>query len=800
MTAYTGQKPSFLADFGWLRAGLRRPWLFLALVLSVCLALGGGLKGVVKDTSVDAFVPLDHPAALARDEARQVFGLDDPIVIALAAPKGQSVFTPEGLEALRRIHDAVRLVPGVKKADVLSLASEKAILGEDGDLLVEPVIEAGPVTKASAARAWSHVRAMPMMLDLLASRSGDLVTILVPVEDPNHAGATVDAIKTLVAADTPQGLTSHVAGVATMNARLAHIVDSDTRIFIPAAVLTVLLILFVAVQSAKALIGPLCVIAMSAAATIGLMGWLDARYYLITTALPVVIMAIAVADSLHITSFYLNSRRQSPDLSAQQAAVHAVRHTFLPVTLTSVTTIAGFVGLSFGAAMRPISEFGLFAAFGVAVAWTLSVTALPAILVLTDLKGGPQAKSSQFQKSHWVDRALRQLSALAQRRPGAILGTLAIVTALLGFAAAQARFDYERKDYFIPDDTVRIADAILDERLGGVNFLDVMVTAPEPGGLMTPEALRAIAGLRARMASLPHVSNVSGIDEYIAVMHAALNPPTANSPNGPAPAALPSAVQAPAQYMFLYEASAPPDDFRQEIDYDHQRALIRAQLATDSYSQTRPVVDALEEFVASWGQSVGLQAAVSGRVAVNDGWMSQLAQTHFRGLGMAVLLVGLTCLLMFRSVGSAVIVMLPVLTGVLFVYASMGLFGIDIAPATSMTAAIATGLGVDFGIHLHSHVRNQLRTGASVEQALAGDFILVARACLYSALALGLALAVICLSSAPPLRWFGLLVSLGALGSLVGAMLFIPAWTVLMHRLRHKTPVPATRSTANLNL
>jgi predicted RND superfamily exporter protein len=800
MTAQTGQTLSYFGDLGWLNAGLRRPRLFLALALAVCLALGGGLKGVVKDTSVDAFVPLDHPAALARDEARQVFGLDDPIVIALAAPEEQSVFTPEGLEALRRIHDAVRTVPGVKKTDVLSLASEKAILGLDGDLLVEPVIEAGPVTQASAAQAWSRVQAMPMMLDLLASRSGDLVTILVPVEDPNHAGATVDAVKAIVATETPEGLTSYVAGVATMNARLAHIVDSDTRIFIPAAVLTVLLILLVALQNAKALIGPLCVIAMSAAATIGLMGWLDARYYLITTALPVVIMAIAVADSLHITSFYLKSRRLTPEISAEQAAVQAVRHTFLPVTLTSVTTIAGFVGLSFGAAMRPISEFGLFAAFGVAVAWALSVTALPAILVLTNLRGGLKAKASQPQRTHRIDRALQGLSTLAGRRPGTILFSMAVFTALLGFAAAQARFDYERKYYFTTDDAVRIADAVLDERLGGVNFLDVMVTAPEPGGLLTPEALRAIADLRTKMASLPHVSNVSGIDEHIAVMHAALNPPTANSPEGQAPTALPTAAQAPAQYMFLYEASAPPDDFRQEIDYDHQRALIRAQLTTDSYSQTRPVVEALEEFAAQWSQSLGLQAAVSGRVAVNDGWMSQLAETHFRGLGLAVLLVGLTCLLMFRSVGSAVIVMLPVLTGVLFVYASMGLFGIDIAPATSMTAAIATGLGVDFGIHLHSHIRNQLRAGASVEQALAGDFILVARACLYSALALGLALAVICLSSAPPLRWFGLLVSIGAVGSLFGAMLFIPAWTVLMHRLRDKTPLAAARSTANLNL
>jgi len=146
-----------------------------------------------------------------------------------------------------------------------------------------------------------------------------------------------------------------------MNARLAHMVDSDTKIFVPMAVLIVLSLLFVALRSLRALIGPLVVIAGSAAIAIGLMGWLGAGYYLITTALPVVIMAIAVADSMHISMFYLKARRRDPSASASHAVRLTLARTWMPVTLTSITTVAAFIGLSFGAAMRPISEFGMFA-------------------------------------------------------------------------------------------------------------------------------------------------------------------------------------------------------------------------------------------------------------------------------------------------------------------------------------------------------------------------------------------------------------------------------------------------------
>jgi predicted RND superfamily exporter protein len=731
-------------------------------VLLLVGAFGAGLPGVHKDPSVDAFVPLDHPAAIARDEAREIFGLEDPVVVGLAVPRGQSAFTPPVLEALRRIHDGVRLVDEVKKNDVLSLASERAIFGEDGDLQVESLLEPGPVTEATAAVAWTRLSAMPMFFDLLASRAGDLVTLVIPVEDPNHAETVVAEIRALAEAEAPPGVTVHVAGVAAMNARLADTVGSDTRIFVPAAVVVVMLILLVALRRPLALLGPLVVIAGSALTAIGLMGWLDARYYLITTALPVVIMAIAVADSLHVTTFYLRARAAGS--GARDAVLSALAHTWMPVTFTTVTTIAGFVGLSLGAAMQPISEFGLFAAVGVAAAWVLSLTALPAILVLTNLQ--PGAAQPGAARVGWVDRAVATVTRLALARPGLMLLGLGLWVTLLAVAASEARFDYERKRYFAPADAVRTADAELNTRLGGLNFLDLVIRAPEEGGILTPSVLGAMAELKAELAALPHVVKVTAIDDYIALMHRALN----GGPEG----VLPTAARAPAQYMFLYEASGAPEDFRHEIDYDYRYALVRAQLSTDRFAAVRPTVAGFADAAARWSARTGLDATLSGRVAVNDGWMGLLAANHFYGLGWAAGLVLLATLLAFRAVGPALLAMIPVCIGVLSVYATMGAFSIDIAPATSMTAAIATGLGVDFGIHLIAHVRRRLAAGDDLETAMGEQYVVVGRACYYSAIALAVALAVVCLSSAPPLRWFGLLVSAGALGSLVGALCILP--------------------------
>lgn len=744
---------------------LARPGLLLIGSAIVVLTAMIGLRGVEKDPSVDAFVPGDHPAALARDMARDIFGLEDPVVIGLAAPRGENAFTPARLEALIRIDRGVRGIEGVKKNDVVSLASENVIMGFDGDLEVEPIIPSLPLTSASAALAWNHFRSMPMLSGLLASGNGDMLLIIVPVENPNNAQAAVAAIREMALAEAGDDLRVHVAGVASMNARLAGMVDGDTRIFVPLAIVTVLLILLIALRRVKALLGPLFVIVGSAGIAVGTMGWIGSKYYLITTALPVVIMAIAVADSLHICTYYLRARAGDTALSAREAALQALRYAWLPVTLTSVTTVAAFVGLSFGAAMKPISEFGYYAATGVVAAWMLSLTALPAILTLTDLK--PSTSSDSIAREGRVDHMVSAVTAWSFHRPGwAMCAVLAIASLLVVFGT-QAQFDYERQRYFIATDSVRIDDRAINQSMGGINFLDVVVTAPESGSLMSPAAMESISALRAEIAILPLVVNVGGIDEYISLMHEVLT--------GADPGSLPTRERAPGQYMFLYEASAAPEDFKQEIDYEHSRALIRAQLSTDSYLETGPVVEALASIVSDWSARSGLQAQISGRVAVNDGWMSQLADNHFRGLGMALALVFMTTLVIFRSLAFSILALVPVLVGVVTVYAAMGIFAIDIAPATSMTTAIATGLGIDFGVHLISQLRRKHAQGAVGLEAFSGQYTVVARACFYSAVALGFALCVVCISSAPPLRWFGLLVAVGAFGSLLGALLIVPA-------------------------
>lgn len=725
-----------------------------------------GLKWVHKDPSVDAFVPADHPAALTRTAAQELFALEDPLVIGLVDEAGASLFTPDVLLAMRTMATQIALLDGVEGDRLVSVLSESAILGspgDSGDLQIERIVPDGAITPLSASLAEARFLGMPMMVGLLGSADGSTLSLIVPVDDPNNSVAIYQAALAIAQAQVPEGVTVHVAGVAAMNAGLAWMVDTDTRVFIPAAVLVVLIILFLSLQSWRAVVGPTLVIAGSTAIAVGALGWLGGRYYLITTALPVVVMAMAVADSLHLSAFYLRARRLDPFGDRRLAVKHALIHTRAPIAFTSITTTAGFLGLVVGSQMQPIREFGLFAAIGVLGAWILSVKLLPAVILL--LRVEPRHKLIGVSDTK-ANTLVRRITQLAFGKPGYSLVVIAVVLIAMIWMGQQAQFDYQRQHYFETDNPVRVADAQLNARLDGLNFLDVVVSAPTENGLISVSAMTSMNELQEQLVRVPGVERMTSIVDYMKTMHGALTGEVEQ---------LPQRKNAPAQYMFLYEASGSPEDYEEEIDYEYRNALLRAQLKTDAYQDTKIVVSRFKSLIDQFNKTHSLQAEISGRVAVNEGWMSLLAENHFVGLGIALMLVAISCCVAFRNGWLSALAMLPVITGVLFVYALMGLANIDLAPATSMTSAIATGLGADFGIHLIAHIRREQAAGATLSEALDSRYLLIGRACLYSALALTAALLVICLSSAPPLRWFGALVAAGTLGSLFGALFLIPA-------------------------
>ena len=114
------------------------PRKLLLICSLLVLAAASGLVDLYKDTRSDAFIPAGDPALEARERVREIFGLADPIVVAVVAAPGHEVFEPETLALVEWLNDRLEAMPGIDGANVTSLASRYGIAGTDESLEIEP--------------------------------------------------------------------------------------------------------------------------------------------------------------------------------------------------------------------------------------------------------------------------------------------------------------------------------------------------------------------------------------------------------------------------------------------------------------------------------------------------------------------------------------------------------------------------------------------------------------------------------------------------------------------------------------
>ena len=75
-------------------------WPKTILVLALLLVVGTAafLPHLTKDTRSDAFIPADDPSLVYRDKVKEIFGLADPMVIAVINEGPDGVFNPHSLQ------------------------------------------------------------------------------------------------------------------------------------------------------------------------------------------------------------------------------------------------------------------------------------------------------------------------------------------------------------------------------------------------------------------------------------------------------------------------------------------------------------------------------------------------------------------------------------------------------------------------------------------------------------------------------------------------------------------------------
>ncbi len=809
--------------FRWI---VRFRWLVIGLALASTVVAALPLQTLRFEGDVEANFPADDPVIGYNRMIEERFGIRDLIMVGVFNnnPDENGVFNPRTLGIVKEFSEKIALLPGIKAVrdeDVASVATMDNITGTVDGLNVDPFMEVVPHTPAALESLKHRLFANHMFVNWVVSQDGTGLLVMAkmePSEGTQESSARRMAVYTTIrdmvqdkeASGVPESF--HIAGRGALEVNFEQEGRRDMETFLPLILVVIVTTLYSTYRSLRGVLLPLAVVIAAVIWTLGIMAAVGIPMFFVTSMMPVVLMAVGVADGIHILSRYYDELLEHPNTSSSEAVIVAMREMWRPVILTSLTTAAGF--LSFlTAAMVPVRYFGVFTGVGILAAMVFSLTILPAMLSLlspTVSRGlrRQMSRSGDLAATGWAASLLSRLGRGVARRPLAVWTPTTLVVGLCLFGAQHIMVDASVIRMFDSLHELRVGDTILREKFQGTVPIYVAIEGREADRLKDPVLLGQLDRLQATVEQDPHVGGSLSLAEYIKRMNRVMNE------DRPEMEIVPRSRDLVAQYLLLYSFSGDPDDFDEIVDYDYQHANVTVYLRSDRTQDVERVVQTIRDFavqefghngdtdaatdaltvrfgrwlagieptVIGWETNSGFRIGIAGNGYLLNRMNELVVSGQLSSLVTSLGAVFVLTALMFRSWVAGLINVIPISLVMIFSFGLLGLLNIPLEIGKSLTASMVIGIGIDYTIHFLNKYQVKVREGLTDQEHLTAVTMATSgKAIFFNSVVVIGGFMVFLTSNFRPNFYLGAMLSLNMGACLLVSMTVLPA---ILNRLR----------------
>ncbi len=774
---------------------VHRPKILLFFLLLLTGFFAYYARHIRTDSSVESMLPQGDPEKLYYDDVRRLFGSDDVAVIGLIA---DDIYTPQVLQKVQRLTDEFRKIPEVKS--VLSLTNASDILakvtGAEQDLLVPDI--------PSTPEAWEDLKQKlannPIYLKNLVSLDGKATAItlsfLESINEDEFVRRGVDEkIQAIVDGEQrPEQI--YYTGLPHFKAYSAKTMTQDLRNMLPVTLLLVMGVLFLCFRSVRGVLLPTVTVITSLIWILGIMVLFGSSLSLGSVMLPVLVLVIGTAYSLHVMAEYYELAR--PGRPVDEVVLETLGGVAAPVLIAASMTFLGFFS-QIVTQIVSVREMGIYSSVGIILSAVLSLTLVPALLALLPM---PARQGEDF--SPGLSAALRKLVQGEIRHRYAVLIGAFVLALLSAWPIPSIQVGSNFLSVFRENHPIRQAADIVGRHLAGTLVFYVVVDGSTPDLMKQWDTLRRIKDLQLYLDSLPGVDKTISFVDVVETVDNALQslppeegvdappPPEKKTTFWDNPAQLPDALQ----MIFLSPTTF--SGFVNHPNYSRSNILVRTSLSRPS--EIAALVAQIQAFAKEHFPPAELNAHPTGNLILYTRTTGGLISGEVQSLALTGGVIFVVMVAMFLSIRVGIIGMIPNLYPILVLFGLMGATGVILSITTSIIASIALGLAVDDTIHIMHKLSTEVRTTADQEEALLDCLGTVGKPTFYVSLLFFFGFLTLCFSTFVPVQEFGFLSAVTILVGLASEVVLLPAllattpiislWNVLYLRLGedpHKT-------------
>ncbi len=687
------------------------------------------------------------------------FGSDEIIAIAFA---DEQIFTPENLRLIGSISTELEFLPHVRR--VISLSTVRLVSGDEENVYFDPLIDEIPTSAAETLLIKKRALADPFIPRILISQDAKRTAIVAEIDhiigEFDYKIILIEQIRALLAGlEKSSGKKFYLGGSSVLDEAFFRYNQRDQMYFMPFVLLLIIAIVWLMFRSFRLVIVPVAVMILTMIWTYGLLVILGYQINVITTIIPPLLMAVAIADSIHFIADYLHECAADNESKIQALQV-AFSNVFIPCLMTSVTTALGLLSL-LSADLAIFREFGLVAAGGVLFAFMATVTVSPVLLSLMPF---PDAQYRGQYQAGIIAKFLLWLGNWRKLRSAAILAMVCIAALPAIWLLPQLEIGTNSLDYLKKDDSIRSQIEWIDSKVGGTVSLEFLIQTGE-GTLRRPAILRKMAEFQNYLQNIEGITGVYSAVDLVKALNRGFHGGDEKFFTIP-----PNRLEI-VQQLFLVEGS---DDLASLLSEDYTIGRISARVEIDKSQQIARRIEKINlKMAAIFPDSITIFP--TGLVYLINRTEHYLLTSSVKSFLLAFVVITLVIMVFLRSVKLGILAIIPNFLPILFTIALMPLLHISLDVGTTMIAAVALGLVVDDTIHFLTRLHRESRNHPDLKSAIGHTIQSVGRPIVFTSVVLGSGFFILVFASFNPLINFGLLAAIVILLALFFDLFVLPA-------------------------
>ncbi|MCP4914936.1 MAG: MMPL family transporter [Oligoflexia bacterium] len=753
-------KPGLVSKF--IDFVVNKPKTSLIITAILVFAFLPGLASFQQKYDVRIWFRDTDPLIQKLDDFEKTFGNDESVIVTIKNEEG--IFNPTTLKKVYNITEELWRVPQVLRVE--TLANYNYSYAIEDDINIEPFIDTDQLTQEEANKKREIALNHEVLPGYLVSKDGKSVMmfarLVTTVGDSPNYEVIIQKVREIVKKYEDEKHEFHIVGEAAVNDAFREIANNDGAAILPFLFLLIIAYLIFVFRSVIIMILPLAVTVFTVCMSMGLCFYIGFYFNNILAILPAILISISIADSVHILVTYFQFKGEG--LDNRKAAYYSLHKNFVPTFMTSVSTMIGFLGLTMTELM-PIRQLGYLAGFGCFAAWIISIFMMGPVLAMIDFKTPKHFLTTpgestlgrpwSYTLAHWINNYKNLILIFFF-----ILGASGV------YFSSKNNVNSNPFDYFTDDQHISLANDFIKENFGGSSGPEIIISSGKPDGIKDPAFLAKVEKLKNWINEQNYVNKTVDIIDIIKDTNRSLNQGKQEH------YVIPKTQEAVAEELFMYTLGLPQGmDLNNRMSLDYE--IMRMSVLWNIYD-TRGWLKHVDLFLEK-AKEFDLNAYVTGKFYLFQRMMDYVVFTFFKSVTMALFLVALLMMIVFKSVKIGLLSLIPNVLPLILGGSIMYLTGIDLNIGSALVASVCLGIAVDDTIHFLANYYRLKNEGHDEIDIMASIFTYTGSALVVTTMILASGFGLYMFGDFVPNINFGLLCAVVLTMALIIDLIFLPA-------------------------